>query len=85
MGAVPRQRAHAAAPCRIRPGAAASLVSFIALFGGTAIMTRTVFVATPITDGAHFIFLKIAVIVPAFITSISTSRRDLTIFSVVVL
>jgi len=31
---VPRRRGHAAAPCRIRPGAAASLVSFIALFGG---------------------------------------------------
>src|SRR5512143_211316 len=33
---VPRQRGHAAAPCVGVPGAAASLVSFIALFGGVA-------------------------------------------------
>ena len=33
VAAAPCQRGHAAAPCRIRPGAAASLVSFIALFG----------------------------------------------------
>ena len=37
VATVPRRRGHAAAPCRIRPGAAASLVSFIALFGGTSI------------------------------------------------
>src|SRR5512138_1872080 len=38
---VPSLRGHAAAPCRIRPGAAASLVSFIALFCGARTPPRT--------------------------------------------
>ena len=37
---VPRRRGHAAAPCVGVPGAAASLVSFIALFGGLARLRR---------------------------------------------
>jgi len=37
---VPRPRGHTAAPCVGVPGAAVSLVSFIALFDGAAHLTR---------------------------------------------